>query len=65
MMSQWVYFEYLKMSRYWWGALYSNMEQQKKLHNWKVQPSIGENLIEAEPGSLILSYPASFLSSTS
>lgn len=37
----------------------------KKLQYWKVQPSIGDNLIEVEPGSPILSYPVFFLSSTS
>lgn len=60
MMSQWIYFEYLQMNRYWRGALYSNNNNNKTLHYWKVQPTIGENLIEVEPGSPILSYPASF-----
>lgn len=56
MMNQGVNCDYLQMNVYWWGALYSNIGQQKKLQYWKVCSNMGDNLMEAESESPVLSY---------
>lgn len=55
MMNQGVNCDYLQMNVYWWEALYSNIGQQKNCST-EVCSNMGDNLMEAESESPLLSY---------